>query len=309
MSYEYSGSIQYSKPPHSELRTPNSSKPLNELMITLTSHAKINLGLHILGRRPEDGYHLLETIFQEVDFADEIQIEELNVTGLFKDRFTLTCDNENIPTDESNLILKAIWAMIVYLPENFGAKIHLIKHIPSGAGLGGGSSNAATILRWLNKVAKLNENELATIAVKLGADVPFFLKGGTQYAKGIGEKLSPIKIPLNWCAVLVFPNLHISTSWAYEQLKISLTAKLKKAIIPSQLEKEFNWRIFENDFDEAIIPSYPEIGKIKERLYNEGAFFAGLSGSGSTVFGICESCDIAKRIRSAFENAVTVNPI
>ena len=277
--------------------------------VVLKSHAKLNIGLRILGRRPEDGYHLLETIFQEIDLADEIQIEELKQRGLFHERFTLTCDDPNIPVDDSNLIMKAIWAMIPYLPIDLGAKIHLVKRIPAGAGLGGGSSNAATILKWLNLKAKLGENDLAEIAIKLGADIPFFLKGGTQYAKGIGDELSPIDIPKDWCAVLVFPGLHISTPWAYEQLKNSLTAKPKKAIIPSQLEKDFDWRFFENDFDLAIIPSYPEIGKIKEHLYKEGAFYAGLSGSGSTVFGICESCAIAKKILQAFERACIACPI
>ncbi len=278
-------------------------------MITLTSNAKINIGLHILGRRPEDGYHLIETIFQEIDFADEIRIEELKVDGLFQDRFSLSCDDPDIPVDESNLILKAVRAMIDFLPDNFGAKINLKKRIPAGAGLGGGSSNAATILRWLNKKAALCEKDLTDIAVKLGADVPFFLQGGTAYAEGIGDVLTPLEIPKNWWAVLVFPEFAISTPWAYEQLKFSLTGKLKKPKIPSQLEKGFNWQIFENDFEEAIIPSYPEIGEIKARLYGLGAKYADLSGSGSTVFGICESCEIAKRVVAAFNNAVITRPI
>ncbi len=282
--------------------------PISQCSV-LIPNAKLNIGLRVLGRRPVDGYHLLETIFQEIDLADEIQIEELKQRGLFHDRFTLTCDDPNIPVDDSNLIMKAIWAMIPYLPIDLGAKIHLAKRIPAGAGLGGGSSNAATILKWLNLKAKLGENDLAEIAVKLGADVPFFLNGGSQYAKGIGDELSPIDIPKDWCAVLVFPGLHISTSWAYEQLKISLTAKPKKAIIPSQLENDFNWQFFENDFDVAIIPSYPKIGKIKTRLYHEGALYAALSGSGSTVFGICESCDIAKRMLAAFEHAIMTHPV
>jgi 4-diphosphocytidyl-2-C-methyl-D-erythritol kinase len=185
----------------------------------------------------------------------------------------------------------------------------LVKNIPSGAGLGGGSSNAAAILNWLNQWAEFNDEDMLGIAVKLGADVPFFLKGGTQYARGIGEQLRALDIPKDWCAVLVFPDLHISTPWAYEQLRISLTEKPKNAIIPSQLEKAFDWRFFENDFDKAIIPSYPEIGDIKERLLEGGAVYAGLSGSGSTVFGICETCDTAKKLRSSFDHAVIAKPI
>ncbi len=278
-------------------------------METLRSHAKLNIGLRILGRRPDDGYHLLETVFQEIDLADEIRVEEYTGRGVFHERFSLSCDKPEIPTDCNNLILKAVRAMVNYLPTDLCAKIHLVKRIPSGAGLGGGSSNAAAILKWLNEWAEFDEKDLSDIAVKLGADIPFFLHGGTQYATGIGEELTPVEIPKNWHAVLVFPNLHISTVWAYEQLKISLTDKPKNAIIPSQLKKSFDWRFFENDFDDAIIQSYPEIGKIKERLLEEGAVYAGLSGSGSTVFGICETCDTATKIRSLFEKAMIVKPL
>ena len=278
-------------------------------MLTLKSYAKLNIGLRIIGRRPEDGYHLLETIFQEIDLADEIQINEFQSNGQFHERFSLSCNDPAIPTDCNNLILKAVRAMVNYLPVDLSAKIHLIKNIPSGAGLGGGSSNAAMILKWLNKWAEFSDKDLKDIAVKLGADVPFFLEGGTQYATGIGDELTKIEIPKDWKAVLVFPNLHISTAWAYEQLRISLTAKPKNTIISSQLGKAFDWRFFENDFDDAIIPSYPEIGEIKARLYKGGALYAGLSGSGSTVFGICKSCETAETLRSSFKNAMIVKPI
>lgn len=277
--------------------------------IVLKSNAKLNIGLRILGRRPEDGYHLIETIFQEIDLADEIRIKEKKRRGFFDERFKLSCNIPKIPTDESNLVMKAILEMIPWLSVDFAADIHLEKKIPSGAGLGGGSSNAATILRWLNEIAGLGEEKLMVIASSLGADVPFFLKGGTQYATGIGEELKEIEVPKNWCAVLVSPKIHISTAWAYKQLKISLTDKLKKPIIPSLLKNEFNWQLFENEFDLAIIPSYPEIGKIKERLLESGAVYAALSGSGSTVFGVCESCAIAKNMLEVFEHARITYPI
>ncbi|MBN2781313.1 MAG: 4-(cytidine 5'-diphospho)-2-C-methyl-D-erythritol kinase [Candidatus Marinimicrobia bacterium] len=278
-------------------------------MVILTSHAKLNIGLRILGRRQEDGYHLLETIFQEIDLGDEIRIEALTRSGSFDERFSLTCSDPRIPVDRSNLILKAVEAMIAHLPEDLGARIHLEKRIPMGAGLGGGSSNAAVMLKWLNRRADLDERTLMGIAVRLGADVPFFLKGGTQYAAGIGEILTPVRIPKDWHAVLVFPDCSVSTAWAYKQLRISLTARAKKAIIPSQLEKGFDWRFFENDFEKAMIPSYPEIGSIKMRLLSSGAIYAGLSGSGSTVFGVCESCDKAKRVAEAFEHAAVARPV
>jgi len=278
-------------------------------MKILKSHAKLNLGLRILGRRLEDGYHLLETIFQEIDLADEIKIKVYSKKGQFHERFKLTCDDPGIPTDCNNLILKAVRAMVNFVPTDLAADIHLVKNIPSCAGLGGGSSNAATILKWMNKWAEFSDEDMAEIAVKLGADVPFFLHGGTQYARGIGDELTKIDIPKDWQAVLVFPNLQISTAWAYEQLRISLTDKPKNTIISSQLEKAFDWRFFENEFDEAIIPSYPEIGEIKARLYEGGALYAGLSGSGSTVFGICKSCETAKTLRSSFKKAVIAKPL
>ncbi|MBW6458595.1 MAG: 4-(cytidine 5'-diphospho)-2-C-methyl-D-erythritol kinase [FCB group bacterium] len=278
-------------------------------MITLQSYAKINIGLRILGRRPEDGYHLLETIFQEVDLADVIRIETRKRRGTFGERFSMSCDDPAIPCDGKNLIMQAIDTMMPFLPQDLGLNIRLQKRIPVGAGLGGGSSNAAAILRWLNREAGLQENELSALAVRIGADVPFFLHGGTAYATGIGEVLRPIGIPKSWFAVLVFPGIGISTAWAYGQLRNSLTAKPKKAIIPSQLENEFSWQIFENDFEKAIIPSYPEIGSIKERLYESGVSYAGLSGSGSTVFGVCETCDAAERVAAAFVNAKVVRPL
>ncbi|MDZ7797895.1 MAG: 4-(cytidine 5'-diphospho)-2-C-methyl-D-erythritol kinase [Candidatus Marinimicrobia bacterium] len=274
-------------------------------MQTLISNAKINLGLRILGRRPEDGYHLLETIFQEVDFADEIVVHE----GAKAGSFTLSCDHPDIPVNEDNLILKAVQKMRPYLPQDIGLHFELKKRIPPGSGLGGGSSNAAAVLKFLNRRAGLEPEALKEIAVGLGADVPFFLLGGTAYARGTGDILRPVKIPKEWKAVLVFPEINIPTVWAYRQLRISLTGKTKKAIIPSLLKKYFSWQIFENDFEEAIIPSYPEIGEIKSRLYEQGAVYAGLSGSGSTVFGICETCDIAEQAVAAFTHAVIAEPI
>lgn len=282
---------------------------MKDTTLTLQAHAKINLGLRILGRRPQDGYHLLETIFQELDFGDEIRIREKRQKGNLQARFRLYCDHPDLSADENNLIFKALSCMEPFLPEDLAADITLIKRIPVGAGLGGGSSDAAAMLKYLNRYAGLSEARLHFLALQLGADVPFFLRGGTAYAEGIGDILRDLKIPKDWYAVLVFPGFPISTPEAYTALRISLTDKVKKAIIPSQLEKGFSWKIFENTFDTAIIPSYPQIGKIRERLYRQGALYAGLSGSGSTVFGICESCDIAEKASAAFDHALIARPL
>ncbi|MDD3095226.1 MAG: 4-(cytidine 5'-diphospho)-2-C-methyl-D-erythritol kinase [Candidatus Neomarinimicrobiota bacterium] len=282
---------------------------MKENTLILQAHAKINLGLRILGRRPGDAYHLLETVFQELDFGDEIRIREMKRKGSPQQRFRLRCSDPELPADGSNLILKALALMLPRLPEDLGLDITLRKRIPLGSGLGGGSSDAAAMLKYLNRYAKLPQEELHARALQLGADVPFFLLGGTAYAQGIGDKLRKLEIPKDWYAVLVFPGFGISTPGAYAALRISLTDRVKKAIIPSQLEKGFSWEIFENTFDAAIIPSYPRIGEIRDRLYQKGAVYAALSGSGSTVFGICESCDIAEKASAAFDHALIARPL
>ncbi len=264
-------------------------------MPTLKAYAKINIGLRILGRRREDGYHLLETIFQEIDFFDLIRVEP-NQSG----RFSLSCNHPEIPVDENNLVMKAVQSLRPCLPDSFGAEICLEKNIPPGAGLGGGSSDAAAILKYLSPYCR-PEPDLFSIALSTGADVPFFLHGGTAYATGIGEQLKPVDIPLNWTAVLVLPPFEISTRQAYRDLKIPLTDSVKKTNIPSFLRQGFSWRFFENDFERVIIPAYPQIGEIKAALMKAGAEFAGLSGSGSTVYGIFCSDDNAESCRDLLQ--------
>lgn len=256
-------------------------------MAQLRANAKINMGLRVLGRRKMDGYHLIETIFQEIDFADIIHVD-INKKGIFN----LACNRKEIPTDSSNLILKAINSLKQYLPRDLGADIFLEKNIPVGAGLGGGSSDAAAILKYFSSLCD-HKPDLFSMAVELGADVPFFLKGGTAYATGIGDKLERINIPLDWSICLVMPHFQISTPWAYKELKISLTDTVKKTNISSFLRQGFSWRFFENDFERVIIPAYPQIGAIKAALLECDALYAGLSGSGSTVYGIFCSDDKA----------------
>ncbi|HAE87067.1 TPA: 4-(cytidine 5'-diphospho)-2-C-methyl-D-erythritol kinase [Candidatus Marinimicrobia bacterium] len=255
---------------------------------SLKAYAKINIGLRILGRRPSDGYHVLETIFQELDFSDKIYVK-VNRSG----HFTLDSNRKDIPLNESNLILKAVKAIKPWLPEDLGADIFVDKQIPPGAGLGGGSSDAAAILKFFRPLCH-NKPPLESLALSLGADVPFFLTGGTSYATGIGEELKSISIPLDWIVVLVMPPFSISTKQAYMDLRISLTDTVKKTNIPSFLRRGFDWRFFENDFERVIIPAYPQIGVIKSALLEAGAEFSALSGSGSTVYGIFCSDDKAR---------------
>lgn len=255
-------------------------------MVSLKSAAKINIGLRILGRKPDNGYHLIETVFQEIDFHDDIFIE-INDSG----HFTLECSDPTIPVDESNTINLALNQLKPFLPESLGAQLFLNKNIPHGAGLGGGSANAAAILNHFLQYID-SDCDLHSIAARIGADVTFFLKGGTQYGTGIGEILTPFSLKSPQYLLLVIPPFPIKTQWAYQSLKIPLTQNLKKAILSGFSGKPLDRKLFENEFEQVILPAYPQIGRIKELLYESGASFASLSGSGSTVYGMYETAEL-----------------
>ena len=268
--------------------------------------------MRILGKR-KDGYHLIETVFQEIDFHDEIDIERNN-SGIF----TIECSDKSIEAD-NNIIIKTANLIKPLLPPNFGAHFKLQKNIPIGAGLGGGSADAATVLKYLfgysEKANVTNDKKdkiLLNYATKIGADVPFFIKGHTAYATGIGNKLEQISFPKQWFALLVMPTFNISTSWAYNSLNISLTDRIKNTILLSYLRNGFKWQFFENDFEKIIIPAYPQVGIIKERLKKNSAVFTSLSGSGSTVYGIFENLSSAKKAKDnlmEFGKIVIAKPI
>ncbi|RMF10714.1 MAG: 4-(cytidine 5'-diphospho)-2-C-methyl-D-erythritol kinase, partial [Candidatus Neomarinimicrobiota bacterium] len=163
------------------------------------------------------------------------------------------------------------------------------KNIPPGAGLGGGSSNAAVTLMAVNDLYDLNlsPSRLEALGAELGADVPFFIRGGTQLGEGIGERLTPLSRPLPGVLVLVLPPVAVNTAWAYSQVKTVWTNPRPQPNFAGVFQDEkFAYTIFENDFERIVIPAYPEIGRIKQGLIQAGAVFASLSGSGSTVYGI-----------------------
>ncbi|MHC1705604.1 MAG: 4-(cytidine 5'-diphospho)-2-C-methyl-D-erythritol kinase [Tenuifilaceae bacterium] len=249
-------------------------------------NAKINIGLNIVAKR-SDGYHNIETIFfpvkglcdilEIVPFNEQTNEVEFNQTGLI-----LNEPNEN------NLCVKA-YHLLKTFTELPHVKIHLHKQIPFGAGLGGGSSDGAHTLSVLNKLSSspLSNEQLSEVALKLGSDCPFFILNSPCYATGRGENLNPIKFDLNkYHILLVNPGIHINTSKAY-----SLTTpkpsvfKLQNSI----LEKPENWKgKISNDFERVVFDLYPEIGVIKDGLYEMGAVYSAMSGSGSTVFGLFE---------------------
>ena len=254
--------------------------------ISLKAYAKINIGLNVVAKR-QDGYHEIETIFQQIDLHDNITISSRVDT-----KIVLASDSKNIPLDENNICFKTTKLLQEISGVSRGVTIAISKRIPIGAGLGGGSSDAAATLKGLLKQWELTytENEITKIAKQIGADVPFFIKGGTAYATGIGDKLTQIKSPPKYFYVLVYPNIKISTKWAYKNINFNLT-KTKKIIKLSEiLHKKsdfFELKNFaQNDFEEVVFREYPELYELKEMLYQSGAFFACMSGSGSTIFGM-----------------------
>ena len=181
--------------------------------------------------------------------------------------------------------------------------------MPTGSGIGGGSSNAAAILKGLNQVYNigLDVNELEKIGSKIGADVPFFIKGGSQIGEETGFKLTPVKINLKEKLLLVIPDISISTKWAYAQIKNKLKSENIIPKFADLMRKNFlTFKFFENDFEKIVIPAYPEIGSIKQKLLDSGAKFASLSGSGSTVFGIYNNHELASCANSQFVKYKTI---
>jgi len=236
------------------------------------SFGKINWSLRITGRRA-DGFHDLETIFQTISLHDELTFRP-------SDTLSLTCDDPTIPVDESNLVMRAARAV------GATAAIELRKRIPAGGGLGGGSSNAATTLM------ALGSGDLAPVALQLGSDVPFFLLGGTAYARGRGEILTPMPplsgIPL----LLVLPEERVLTKEAF--------ARITRYSAPVGMSSDF--ATFTNDFEEPVFALLPRLRAFKERLVASGAFFAAMSGSGSTLFGAYETAFARDRAAASFSD-------
>ncbi len=271
---------------------------MNERSFTVRSFAKINLCLRITDRLAT-GYHTLSSIFQEIDLHDVLTFTPGSI-------FSLSCNNEKIPCDDRNLCSVAYRKMKQLAPDSPDWHIQLQKTIPVGAGLGGGSSNAAAVMKFLNKQWKINlpENELIIIASQVGADVAFYIRGKTQAAEGIGDILTPIEIPELYTILLVTPQIHISTPWAYQQF--DLTKKKEGYKFGCLFESgKIQWALFENQFESVVFPTYPEIGEIKARLQNTGALYAGLSGSGSTVFGTFKNRLAAENAQKYFKKHST----
>jgi 4-diphosphocytidyl-2-C-methyl-D-erythritol kinase len=275
---------------------------------SVKAFAKINLGLLITGKR-QDGYHTLETIFAPINWYDTIEFTDSDI-------ISMSCSNIDLPVDDNNLCIKAAKSLQQFAGIRNGSAMKLHKQVPFGAGLGGGSSDAATVLRVLNELWQVNASsaELHALAVKLGADVPYFLAmKGLAYACGIGEELDDLGFTLPFYIVTVFPEEHISTVWAYRNFyprfdrQLPDLKKLASELCLSGKNEVFP--AFENDFESAVFDHYPQVRQVKSTLLDAGGIFASLSGSGSAVFGLFESEELAqaamKRLPDSYRMSLT----
>jgi 4-diphosphocytidyl-2-C-methyl-D-erythritol kinase len=250
----------------------------------LKAPAKVNYRLDVIRRRP-DGYHDLRMVMQRIDLCDDVVLKLSDLPGI-----RVTCGREGVPDGPGNIAWRAADALLSMTGKQTGLDITIKKNIPVAAGLGGGSSDAATVLMGVNELLglRLPDERLMGIGVNLGADVPFFIFKSSALAEGIGERLTAItEIPVLWL-VLVNPNIHVSTAWVYQNLQ--LTTDKVAHIIPL-LYKSLDdvCDILANDLEIVTVKRFPVICEIKRRLVAAGARGALMSGSGPTVFGVFDS--------------------
>ncbi len=283
-----------------------------ENQLRLSAPAKINLYLKVTGRRP-DGYHDLATLMQKIDLCDELLLQTCK-TGI-----QLSCPDSSLPENRDNLVFKAAQLFLASLEERLGGeergvRMTLYKKIPAAAGLGGGSSDAAAVLLGLNELFSTNctTEELVSLAVQLGADVPFFVFGhAAAWATGIGEKLTPAVSLTKYHLLVVNPGFPVATQWVFKNFRLTVDEKKdsldcchcsKRKSDFSVLAETFSRRVIqpmelENDLESVTTERYPEVNRLKKKLLNHGAVGAMMSGSGPTVFGLFAESDF-----SAVEN-------
>ncbi len=267
-------------------------------------HCKINLGLSIVAKRA-DGFHDLETVFYPVGLKDILEITPA------KNKETTRFSNSGlvIPGDSNNnLCLKAYHLLKADFPSLPEIQMHLHKIIPMGAGLGGGSSDGTAALKILNTLFEigLSQEQLISYAEKLGSDCPYFLYDTPCHATGKGTLLSPIECNLsNYTIVILHPGIHIATSWAFQQIVPCKKDSLISDIIRQPIQ---TWKQnLVNDFESPVIKSHPIIGALKNELYEQGAVYASMSGSGSSLYGIFEKNK--KYQKSDLTNCIRIDTI
>lgn len=265
--------------------------PLRPASTTRRAPAKINLGLHVCRRRA-DGFHDIETVLLPIGWHDRLTYEE-------QEDFAFSCSDDTLPTDDHNLCVRAAYALADRAGIEPQGRLHLEKHVPFGAGLGGGSSDAAHTLRLLNAQwnTALTIERLHELAAGLGSDVPFFLYDEPMHATGRGERLEPLAdggYRLPYALAVVMPRVQISTAAAYALVQPADRDRpnLRSVVCSNDLER---WRReLVNDFEAPILARHSEIHSVRQRLLDAGAGYAALSGSGAAVFGVFERASAAQ---------------
>jgi 4-diphosphocytidyl-2-C-methyl-D-erythritol kinase len=263
----------------------------------MLAYAKINLGLYVIARRP-DGYHDIETVFCRIGLADRIAFSQASA-------ITVTSSSPEIPNDESNLCHKAARMLRDHFSSSDGVHIHITKEVPVGAGLGGGSADAALVLKELPAFWKkaLDPADQLHIALALGSDVPYFLREGAALGRGRGEQLEYFPLNIPFAVLLCNPNIHIATSWAYSHITPGSAGKpdhLRTVVTEGMRNPEILRKYLRNDFEGVVFEAHPEIRDLKNQMLEAGAEFALMSGSGSTVYGLFDDVPTAERLSGDF---------
>lgn len=270
--------------------------------LEVKSYAKINLGLQVLNKR-EDGFHNINTVFAKIDLHDKLTFR-LNDSGNINFK-----SNYEIPESVNLILLITKLIKNNYNIGNYGIDISLEKNIPIGGGLGGGSSNAAATIITLDDIFGLNisKNEMIKIATEYGSDIPFFLNEGWAVGKSKGENLEYFQFDKKWHILVVNPNIHISTPSAYKSLNRSSQLldeiDFKHHLLSGEIDKLKEYLI--NDFEENAFSLEPILKEIKNQLYEFGAFFALMSGSGASLFGFFHDLESASRAKNNFKQYFT----
>jgi 4-diphosphocytidyl-2-C-methyl-D-erythritol kinase len=274
-----------------------------EQVVKVIAPAKINLGLSVLGKR-DDGYHEIRTLFQAVSLYDELELRPAP-SGI-----ELVCEGENVPPDQENIVWKAARLFLSLLDSAQGVHILLRKNIPVAAGLGGGSSDAAAVLKGLSRLFSISlpNQELLEMGKQLGADVPFFLFGNSALGEGIGANLtSTPPLPNSWI-VIINPGFPVSTKWVFTHASLLLTKKsdhinmVKLFLVENDLLRIGYY--LHNDLEAVVVKKYPIINELKNRLLSAGAVGAVMSGSGASVFGIFADRPLADQALNVIKREV-----
>jgi 4-diphosphocytidyl-2-C-methyl-D-erythritol kinase len=261
------------------------------------AYAKINLGLRVLDKRP-DGFHNIETVFHKIDVWDEISFEPSR-------NIEVVSDDPDAPGDESNICFTAAAILRDYLGVHNGVRIRLKKRIPISAGLGGGSSDCARVLRELPGYwgSEVNEEDLRSLGLQLGSDVPYFLGEGSALARGRGDVLEYFPLEVPFAIVLCYPGILVSTAWAYRQVTPTPAGgrpDLRDIVLSGMRNPRLLKESLTNDFENSIFAAHASVRAVKESMLAQGARFALMSGSGSSVYGFFDDIGEAEVAAATF---------